>query len=636
MSPRELERGGEVRAAAMSTRTLTVALLLGLGACAPQARLEPPPRALALPAPIEAPPPAATPAAPAPLDAKTAAERAKAIASGWAEVEYGDEAARAAFLADPAHSEAELVAVLDGLTRDCAAGAEKCQPAEAADGARLIRLLGEVASAAGAATPALRLLVRLDTLGSWEATRAIDELLERRFLARGPVCKAPGAAAIAAADADLDDFFVIEEGKTPRALSSQERADLAYFYAAVDGSANWIGSVSIATTQPIAADHPDVILRTQLDAELKAALLRGDLEQHAKLGRRYLESLGYPGPIRAYEDAAPGTVGYSELMRDLARSLEILGELPEAAKLYRLPIPMRGCTMSMIDDELQIRGVIRTSEGPGGDCRQTAGMRLYSLDYSWDRAFGVKALEAGGYDVARLYRAALATQNRLVESDVKQRLEASPHASEGLARLARLGSEPWMDRLRAVRGFADSAGAGAVDTLLQLAKSGAQSTREEALGALGALLFDNGYDPCAASGVRHRFQVRSRQVKALSSSCKTKLAEPEVAAVATQLASLASDPEPRIRELVAKTLGHLASPAGKKALATLAKDKFENGEVCHGYGTPAQRCERNFPVRSAASEALEQLAEAEKVRAAARKAKPSQPAKPVAKAASLK
>jgi hypothetical protein len=448
-----------------------------------------------------------------------------------------------------------------------------------------------VAAPTVGATPAVRLLVRLDELGSFDAERALERVLERRFLLRAPKCVAPTKAAIAAADAELDDFFVLEEQKPPRAPTPQERSDLAYFHAAVDGAAGWIGSLATVPGQLLQDDHPDVTLRKNLDAELTAALARGDVEEHAKLAPRYLASLGYPGPVRAQEDAAPGTRGYGDIMRDLARSLEILGRLDEAAALYRLPVPFRGCTMSTLDDELQIRGIIRTSEGPSGDCRRSAAMRLYAVDGIRDETYGVEALEAGGYDVARLYRAALATQGRQDADEVKRRLEGSPHASAGLTRLTRLGAEPWLKDLRALRGYADAAGAAALDTLLDLAEHGSTDAREEALEALAALADDDGTDPCSSTGGRWRFSG-DRKVRRLSERCETKLPAADSAALATRLAGFAKDPSPQVREHVA------AGRSGEDDL-------------------------RAFPVRRAAKEGLERLAAAEKNRAAAKSTKKS-------------
>ncbi len=605
----------------MIRRLTTLLLALGAAGCAPRAEVAPPARPVELARPLPAPEPAQA-QQPAPLDPQTAAALVKQLGAGWYGVVYGDEPARAAFLADPAHSEAAVVAALDGFTRECEKGPKDCEPAERSEAQQVIELLAEVAAPTVGATPAVRLLVRLDELGSFDAERALERVLERRFLLRAPKCVAPTKAAIAAADAELDDFFVLEEQKPPRAPTPQERSDLAYFHAAVDGAAGWIGSLATVPGQLLQDDHPDVTLRKNLDAELTAALARGDVEEHAKLAPRYLASLGYPGPVRAQEDAAPGTRGYGDIMRDLARSLEILGRLDEAAALYRLPVPFRGCTMSTLDDELQIRGIIRTSEGPSGDCRRSAAMRLYAVDGIRDETYGVEALEAGGYDVARLYRAALATQGRQDADEVKRRLEGSPHASAGLTRLTRLGAEPWLKDLRALRGYADAAGAAALDTLLDLAEHGSTDAREEALEALAALADDDGTDPCSSTGGRWRFSG-DRKVRRLSERCETKLPAADSAALATRLAGFAKDPSPQVREHVAAALGRVASPAGKKALASLAKDTYENGEICRYVGDQPKQCERNFPVRRAAKEGLERLAAAEKNRAAAKSTKKS-------------
>lgn len=514
----------------------------------------------------------------------------------------------------------------------------------------LLVYLGEIGETKGY-TPSMRFLVRLHARGSTRAGMEVERLLMRRmtsWIETTATCSPPTGAEIAASTAALGDFAVVEAAlaatPTPKSKAVSvlvarkptpaELSDLAYFYAAtVAGS-----GASVASSEEdkqgtrLVSSSPDLAVRDGLAKELRGALFAGNLEAHSALARQYLESLGYPGKIRDAEEADRrwGGPAYSYVMRDLARSAELLGKRDDAEALYRRATPGGGaCGTSAASVRTdQIQGVIRTSEQTRG-CRAVVAERLFSVSTDQE-IYGTARLTAAGFDVARLYRGALLTLGRRDVTGLEQLFRAD--ARLGPAALARLqvrGQEAWADQVRAIAGYAAEAKARAIPQLVALARRGLAIDRVAALDALGSLLEDRGQDPCLAFGAwgSHR-SGGQRKVSALSHACATELPSPEVDKLVKTLSGFATDPNPEVREAVAVALGQTGMPSARSSLALLATDPHAvAGSVCHKNPDGTDRCTPNRPVRQAAEDGLVRIREADarraEERARARQSKPS-------------
>jgi hypothetical protein len=308
-------------------------------------------------------------------------------------------------------------------------------------------------------------------------------------------------------------------------------------------------------------------------------------------------------------------------MRDAARSAEILGRDDLAETLYRRANFGGGmcgtCSYSL--QIAQIRGLVRVTEQARG-CRAALAERLYAVDWGAGDVHGPAPLARAGFDVPRLYRAALLLTGREDQGALEAALRGlGARAPEALARLGRAGTEDWATRLRAIPGYADTVKGAALDRLLDLAERGSPASRTAALGALGSLAQDRGLDPCAPAnfgfGTSHG-SSGERSVQTVMYDCKTRLPAKTIDDAARRVEALASDPAPTVREATATALGHLANPRSSPVLRRLLQDDFDaGGQVCTSRSGQPEVCVRNRPVALAAERALEQMAEAEKRRA---------------------
>jgi HEAT repeat protein len=174
--------------------------------------------------------------------------------------------------------------------------------------------------------------------------------------------------------------------------------------------------------------------------------------------------------------------------------------------------------------------------------------------------------------------------------------------------------------VRALPGYADTAGGAAVGRLLGIAAKGARSSRVEALDALGLLAEDHGEDPCGAnivSWTRGSLGSDVREVRPIMETCATRLRARTFDRLVRRVAAMASDPEGSVRQAAAQALGRFGSPRGRAALRELTMDTFEDGStLCTGAaGASASVCEVDRPVARAALEALEALKNADEARA---------------------
>jgi hypothetical protein len=589
---------------------------------------------------VAAAPPSAPPAEPL-LPRDEALAQGRALAASWKD-SPSDAQELATWLR--ALDEAQVRRVLTALAHPCLEARDREAPAchELAEGKAdegvalmMVALLGELADPSPLGGATTRLLVRLDARGLWGAGSAAERILERRMLAHLGTCAPPSAAEIDAARRSLGDLALLTPGDatvTPpgatvaaRWPTAAELDDLAYFYATVADSGPEVGSAPEATgAKELPAGHPDLEARARMREEARAALLDGALERHVDAAEAYLRTLGYPGPLRLAEegDERWGGAGASYVLRDTARSAELLGRYELAEALYRRAAPgggMCGTSTPTRHDE-QIKGAIRAAEQRRG-CRGAVADRLFTVASDGHHAYGPERLASAGFDVPRLYAAALLTLGRDDAAAVERALQVLPsRAGEASARLSRLGPEAWATRVRAVPGYADTAKGAGLDRLFGLAERGPADARAPSLLAIGVLLEDHGPDPCRPRrtiwGSSHSSSRLERRVRGVMDVCATRLDGKTVDAAVRRLAAPAADPDPGVREAAARALGQLGSPRARPALARLARDPFDNGgKVCTTRNGGPEVCEPNRPVALAARDALEALARAEKARA---------------------
>ncbi|NUO53300.1 MAG: HEAT repeat domain-containing protein [Polyangiaceae bacterium] len=577
---------------------------------------------------------------PAPLSYDEALARGREIVDVWKKDAEPSGSKVTAWAAGAGIGEGEIVRVLVGLTRPCLNAATEDVPeckklfdsgTESEDKAIvevLAPLLGELGDPSPHGSETFTILGRLDARGLWRGEQAIGRLLERRKTGGG-TCAPPTAEEIANARASLDDFAVIvskprknggpkaEDAVEARAPTAAELDDLAYFRAAVGASGAEVGTAKEdSASKPLVEGDPVATERARLYEAVKAARNSGDFEAHLRAGKAYLEAFGYPAPMRLAEerDRRWGGLGVSFVMRDVAMSAEILGRFDLAEDIYRRAAYRGGfCGTSWASyRDYQIRGLIRTAEVRRG-CRAAVAERLFSVGRDRDHRFDTAELASKGFDVARLYRGAMLTAGRDMDSEALRKvLAASPLGGRAVARLEREGSEDWARRVRAVGGFVSTAGAAGVDSVLAFADKSVPAVRAEAIGALGYLLEDRGTDVCGRMGWGVYHGSQEREVKTIMNKCDTRLGAARMDEIAKKVASHADDTSPAVREAVAKALGNMGRSSSRPVLNKLARDTFENGgTTCINYGTPQEKCEPTRQVRFAARTALERLQQTE-------------------------
>jgi HEAT repeat protein len=235
-------------------------------------------------------------------------------------------------------------------------------------------------------------------------------------------------------------------------------------------------------------------------------------------------------------------------------------------------------------------------------------------------AYGVSRLEEAGYDVQRLYRGALVTLHRDVETDELERvLKGAPAAlrKAALKRLVERGPEAWEARVYAIEGLADVAGRNAFQILLPLTKSGSSTVRVRAIKAIGAIGEAPPFNPCKSLGGFGGGYSSSweREVSSLGHECESVLLSDEAERLTQQLSPLARDDDPGVREEVAKTLGKIAAAKAIPHLEKLLEDRFqpEGVQTCDsGPDGKLINCRSPYLVREAAQAGLERIAELQK------------------------
>ena len=522
-------------------------------------------------------------------------------------------------------TEQRVIAMLGRLWASCLASNKPCKDAKASTagspGQRqqkavrsLLGLLGEMGTAR-----AFSLLWRADERRVSRANSTRQRVLVRLMKAaqKAHPCHAPAPVEVAAARKGLAGFLTVRAlgaRLVARQPTGKELDDLAYFLAAANGAGAVVGSAREQGVGSWRRPGTRNRRRTGLYRKLGAARMRGDLATAERLARRYLQTLGYPGPIhtaREHNYSFGGPV-WAQVMRDLALLVEARGGLAEAARLYRRAPPGGGAcgTGDSFRWEEQVKGAIRTGERLGR-CRSVVPERLLELER---KDYGTSRLAAAGFDVPRLYRGALVTRNRdLKPARLRAILEAAPARLRGaaLARLDARGAEAWERRVFAVEGLADSAQRAALPLLTDLALKGAGAVRLRALKALGRLIRRPERDPCApglyGNMVSTWSSVWSRSIQPLGQSCKTHLSPPQSAGLARKLLPLLKAPQGAVRAAAARALGQLAHASARRPLEPLQKDPYQapGVRICHNAGKGP--CTASYPVRKAAREALARI-----------------------------
>ncbi len=478
----------------------------------------------------------------------------------------------------------------------------------------LIAHLGSVGTDAS-----VPLLMQLQMRDVYNADQAIGDILQRRAQARQKHCEPPVGAEVEAQRAALSDFAILEHsaaGWRGRAPTEQQLDDLAYFFASVAEAGAEVGIALEQGPSPFSKRPAPDEARKKLTDDMKAARWKGDLAAHAVAARNYLVTLGYPGPLRAEEESAMtwGGPGYANVMRDLAESTEFLGQFEEAAELFRRAPPGGGACGTSVGHRRaqQRRGLIRGVEQSHG-CRAVVPERLFA-DRGAQDWYGPRRLADAGFDLVRLYRGAMLTSERDAAPALQRAALSAitgPLGRTALARYEQRGPEAWDERVRAIEGYADTAGSGALPILLDIAKVGTNPQRIRALRALGSLVDLTGPDPCdrnAGWGAMHGGSSDDRPIRSVNHTCSTRLSDSQMDGLARTLAAVARDKDPGVREAVARALGSLGIAQALPTLKTLLSDRYQlkGSRICSTVDGKEQ-CRDNWPVRERAQESIERI-----------------------------
>jgi hypothetical protein len=486
--------------------------------------------------------------------------------------------------------------------------------------ATLFRLVGEMGT-----HQAVAQLERLDDCRLSGASRARERILARDMseLLRTKTCRPPSPDEVEESQRALSDFVTLRVRRgvlVATAPTDSELEDLAYLMAAVEGAGPEVGAADEGArwNQPGKPDSR----REQAYTELQAAKQKGDLAATEGHARAYLETLGFPAPLRGDEEerftwAAPR---YYYVMRNLADAWEKMGRFEEAAALWRRASKAGGAcgTGWYYTWQEQVRAVIRNEE-LAGRCRAAVPERLLAVDapdFGSNSVHGVERLRAAGFDVPRLLRGALVTLNRDARrATVETALAAAPAplGPAALDRLRRQGPEDWERRTSALRGLADEARDASIPDLLHALDTGFPAVRERALRALADLAERPTCNPCSPGCVSlGGFEMGSewrRPVRPLRGSCATNLKPARRDAIAKRVLPFLRDRDVEVRAAAAEALGRIGSPVAIRPLRGLLSDPGTTGETCSPApaGRP-ERCKPIYIVREAARQALDAIA----------------------------
>ncbi len=461
-----------------------------------------------------------------------------------------------------------------------------------------------------------------DHLGLLAAHRALDRVLARRMLADAGPCSPPDADELARAREDLADFVVVDRGRddrlVARAPTAGELDDLSYFMAAVRFVGPEITGSHADHRSGIVPEEDELERRATWLAEIERARAAGDLATVQSRGYAYIESLGYPGQLDMSREADMtwGGARGSQLMREVALTSEIVGELDVAAALWQRANPGGGMCGTSVGYRWsqQVEGFIRARERSEG-CRAVVAERMLDIDGDWnaDSPYGPARLVDAGFDLAKLFRGALLTRNRdLDPAEVRDAIDRAPATirTAAQARWAARGPEAWEARVRAVEGVADELGRVGVDLLLAHHESFAPPMRARALEAIGRAAGRTSTGPCA-DGWIHLSGISiggpwERTVHRFGNECATRLTDAEAAALTKRLRAHL-DAEPAIHAAALFAIGELAAP---RALQLLRRELASaKAEVARCRAKDPDECDELDRVRDAAQSAIEHVVE---------------------------
>jgi hypothetical protein len=469
-------------------------------------------------------------------------------------------------------------------------------------------------------TRAAAILYARKELGSFTAGRALESILVRRMIADAGPCAAPSAQEIEHARAELAGFVVVDAapaGLVARVPTGRELDDLAYFMAAVADAGEEVGPMRAPFRSGRVPQEKELAQRAGWLAEIEKARRAADLPTAQARGFSYIVSLGYPGEIDHSREGEMtwGGARASHLMRDVALTSEILGELDVADALYSRANPGGGgCgTTTGYRWAQQVEGVIRTRERTQG-CRAVVAERLLDVDGDWtdESPYGPARLVEAGFDLARLYRGALVTRNRELEpATVLAAIERAPAAIRvaAIARWENEGPEAWEWRVRAIEGIADEFDRAGVELLLAQHESFASSARVRALSAIGAASSRPSIGPCeddtiwiGGFGIGGPWE---RPVRMFATTCATRISDRDAGAMTKRLRPQLETADLEIRAAAIHAIGEIAAPGARRLLRRqLATAKAE-----------LQRCKTATPddcwdfenVRGTAESAIENI-----------------------------
>lgn len=480
----------------------------------------------------------------------------------------------------------------------------------------------------GGAT-AVPLLSQLSAKGAASESLATRALRAEMAASLGS-CTPPDEVEVARERRRLADFAVFEvvAGELrARPLTEAEADDLAYFMAGVRTAGppvgeGWEGSPPAAPAPP---DPEAARRRADLLAKMSEARARGELAEVAEAARGYLESLGFPGPLRVHEESeyAWGGARYSYVMRDLAFASEALGDVELARDLYGRANPGGGACGSSVDYRRgeQTLGLIRAAER-AGECRDVVAERLLDWDGQSEwfdsaeeraRGYGPERLAAAGWDVVRLYRGALSTRNRDLGPAVLLRaLEgaAEPLRSEARRRIERAGSEAWEARVRAAEGLADRGGREAIEELVRLLDGATPPLAERTLYALGQMASRPSMGSCDEDAgwlsLGAISNVWSRPVRAFGKDCQTLLTDAEADTLARGVLPFVSHPEAVVGLTAAEALAQIGAPGSIEPLSVAAAEHDQLAAACPT-GDSSPKCWKAKAMKEGTERALDRL-----------------------------
>jgi len=516
-----------------------------------------------------------------------------------------------AFLGDAGITEGLAIRALATCTG--AVSSSRCLDAERAE--LVAQWLGDHGSMRAASV-----LVARGSTGLFAAQYALEKILARQMLADAGPCAPPTTSDIARAREDLAGFAVIDAmgaDLVARAPTERELDDLAYFTAAVRLAGPEIEQHKPAFRSGIVPEPKELEERAAWLAEMAEARKAGDLATVQARGYAYIQSLGYPGEIDHSREGEMtwGGARASQLMREVAQTSEILGELDVAAALYSRANPGGGAcgTSTGYRWSQQVEGFIRTRERAEG-CRAVVAERLLDIDGQWngESPYGPWRLVEAGFDLARLYRGALVTRNRdLDPATVLSAIDRAPPELGAAARTrwANRGPEAWEWRVRAIEGLADELDREGVELLLAQHLSFGPPARARALTAIGeagARLFVGPCDDDAiALGGMSIGGGWERPVGMFGTTCATRLSDADATAMTKRLRPQLDAGDPDVRAAALAAIGQLAAP---RSLAMLRRQlAAANVEVRRCEAATPDDCYPQTNVRDAAQQAVEHL-----------------------------